>query len=134
MTINMRGKKFITYGASATIVMLAPANLFNIHTTILVRNKNTPSFLIILQKGNRFVDFSTYTNMDNAREISKEIQLERTKNPVKFITEFFCQLFIVSHNEYERYRPYDKFVMWFHHSFVIYTSYYHLLTLLLDRL
>lgn len=38
----MKGKKFITYGASATSVMLAPANLFNIHTTIFVRNKNTP--------------------------------------------------------------------------------------------
>lgn len=28
--------------------------------------------------------------MDSAREINEEIQLELTKNPVKFITEFFA--------------------------------------------
>lgn len=40
--MNARGKRFITYGASATIVILAPANLFSIHTTIFAINKNTP--------------------------------------------------------------------------------------------
>ncbi len=72
----MRGKTFITYGASAIIGMLAPANLFNIYTTIFVINKNTPFFLIGLQKENHFVHFSTYSSMDSAKEDNEEMQLE----------------------------------------------------------
>lgn len=46
----MRGKKFITHGASATSVILAPANLFNIHTTIFITNKNTPTIVSFSSK------------------------------------------------------------------------------------